>query len=57
MNILLVIGGYNWTVVVVESRNYYIEALEEASVNDDVSEFAKFINILRNKQQIEAPTI
>ena len=36
-------GGYNWTVVPVERRKEYMKALEKASVEGDISEFAKVI--------------
>lgn len=33
MNVMLASGGYPWTVIPVERRNEYLNALEEASVN------------------------
>ena len=44
MNVLLAAGGYPWTVIRVESRDEYMSALESASVDDDLSKFARFIS-------------
>ncbi len=43
MNVMLASGGYPWTVIPVEERDNYMKALEAASVDRDISEFAKFI--------------
>ena len=43
LNAMLASGGYNWTVVPVERRKEYMKALEKASVEGDISEFAKVI--------------
>jgi Fic family protein len=43
MNVLLASGGIPWTVVRVEDRTEYLNALDRASVNADASPFAKFI--------------
>ena len=43
MNIMLASGGYSWTVVRVEDRQAYMEALEHASVGQTVEPFAEFI--------------
>jgi fido (protein-threonine AMPylation protein) len=43
MNAMLASGGYPWTVVPVEDRTRYLEALESASVDMDVQPFARFI--------------
>ena len=44
MNIMLASGGYPWVIVKVDERATYMEALEEASVNNDITKFAKFIS-------------
>ncbi|HSA59558.1 MAG TPA: Fic family protein [bacterium] len=43
MNLMLVSGGYNWTVIRVERRKEYMESLEQASVHEDIAPFAKLI--------------
>lgn len=43
MNVMLASGGYPWTVIPVEKRDDYLTALEKASVNQEIDEFAKFI--------------
>ena len=43
MNVMLASGGYPWTVVPVEQRSEYMEALEAASVKSDIIPFAKFL--------------
>jgi hypothetical protein len=46
MNVMLASGGYPWTVIPVESRTTYMHALEQASVNQNIEPFAKFIGYL-----------
>jgi hypothetical protein len=36
-------GGYPWTVVPVGDRRTYMEALESASVREDIVPFADFL--------------
>ena len=48
MNIMLVSGGYPWTVIPVEERNNYMDALEQASVEQNIKPFAEFIVRLVN---------
>lgn len=43
MNFLLIQGGYPWAVVKNSNRSEYMQALESASVNNDIQPFAKFI--------------
>jgi Fic/DOC family len=43
MNAMLASGGYPWTVIRVEDRTPYLQALESASVGEDIAPFAKFI--------------
>jgi hypothetical protein len=43
MNVLLASGGYPWTVVRVEDRTEYLNALESASIDVDLRHFANFI--------------
>lgn len=44
MNVMMASGGYHWTVIEYKDRKEYMEALEKASVNKDISVFAKFIS-------------
>ena len=46
MNAMLASGGYPWTVVPVESRNTYMEALEIASTRQEIKPFATFLAFL-----------
>jgi hypothetical protein len=43
MNVMLASGGFRWAVIPKEKRNEYMEALEEASVNQDISRFTEFV--------------
>jgi hypothetical protein len=46
MNVMLASGGYPWTVIPVERREEYMQALEKASVGQDIEPFAKFLGLL-----------
>ncbi|MEM9574254.1 MAG: Fic family protein [Pseudomonadota bacterium] len=46
MNVMLASGGYPWTVVPVERREDYMQALESASVKGVIAPFAKFLGSL-----------
>ena len=46
MNVMLSSGGYPWTVIPVEERDTYMNALEQASVGQNIEPFAKFIAYL-----------
>lgn len=48
-NTMLASGGYSWTVVPVEKRDAYMAALEKASVDGDITDFAKFLGELVKK--------
>src|ERR1051325_1933496 len=43
MNLMLASGGYPWTVIPVADRRIYFEALEKASVGDDIVPFTAFL--------------
>lgn len=43
MNLMMAAGGYSWTVVPVERRSEYMEALEVASVEQNIGPLTKFI--------------
>jgi fido (protein-threonine AMPylation protein) len=49
MNVMLASGGFSWTVIPVEKRKEYMGALEKASVNQEIEDFAKFIAVLIEK--------
>jgi hypothetical protein len=46
MNVMLASGGYPWTVIPVEERKIYMEALEKASVENDIEPFAAYLAYL-----------
>ncbi len=49
MNAMLASGGYPWTVVPLDQRKAYMQALEKASVEQDITDFAAFVaNLVRN---------
>ena len=43
MNVMLVTGNHPWRIVTVEERTSYMAALEKASIEGDISDFAKII--------------
>ncbi|MBX9786946.1 MAG: Fic family protein [Alphaproteobacteria bacterium] len=43
MNVMLVAGGWPWAIISMENRMTYFEALEEASVHQNIVPFAQFI--------------
>jgi Fic family protein len=46
MNTMFASGGYPWTIVPLEKRQNYMEALEQASVHQDIVPFTKFLGSL-----------
>ncbi|MBX9811863.1 MAG: Fic family protein [Burkholderiales bacterium] len=54
MNLMLVPAGHVWTVIPVERRNEYMEALEQASSFSNIAPFAHFVAELAG-QQAKAP--
>ncbi|WP_270373643.1 Fic family protein [Marinicauda sp. Alg238-R41] len=46
MNAMLAAGGYPWTVIPVEKRAAYMEALEQASVHENIVPFSEFLGTL-----------
>lgn len=48
-NTVLASGGYSWTLVPVEQRDVYMAALERASVDGDIQDFASFLGALVEK--------
>jgi len=49
MNVMLASGDYPWTVIPVEQREEYMQALERASVGQDIEPFARFLGYLVNE--------
>lgn len=49
MNVMLASGGYSWIVVPLEKRNEYMTSLEKASVEQNITDFTKFIAGLMEK--------
>ncbi len=43
MNLMLISGGYNWTVIRNSERSRYMAALETASTENDIKPFAQFV--------------
>ena len=50
MNSQLVTGGYPWVVVPVERRQEYMAALEKASVEEEIGDFARFVGRLMSQR-------
>lgn len=50
MNVMMVSGGYPWTVIPLERRADYMAALEAASVGQDIKPFAGFLSGLLAKK-------
>lgn len=55
MNVMLASGGYPWTVIPVEMRAEYMEALEKASVSQDITPLTNFIGHLVNEGMKGSP--
>ncbi len=49
MNAMLISGGFNWTIIPVEKRSEYMNALEEGSVKGNITDFTRFIASLQIK--------
>ena len=43
MNAMLASGGYSWTIIPVEKRDEYMEVLEQASVEQNIIPFTRFL--------------
>jgi Fic family protein len=43
MNVALASGGYPWTVIRMEDRDEYLQALDRASIDLDIAPFAKYV--------------
>jgi len=56
MNVMLAAGGYPWTVVPLDKRDAYMAALENASVQQDITPFASFLGHLVSDSLEGKPT-
>ena len=54
-NTMMASGGYPWTVIPVTERNSYVNALEKASVGEDIAPFADFLAGLVKKRLAGEP--
>ena len=50
MNVMLAAGGYQWTVLPVNTRDQYMPALEAASVEQDIGPFTNYLGELVRAQ-------
>ena len=50
MNTMLASGGYPWTIIPVERRDEYMQALEQASVGQDITAFVSLLSYLVNER-------
>ena len=55
MNTMMASGGYPWAVIPVTDRNAYVNALEKASVGEDIVPFADFLAGLVQKRLAGEP--
>ena len=55
MNTMMASGGYPWTIIPVTDRNAYVNALEKASVGEDIAPFADFLAGLVKKRLAGEP--
>ncbi|MBY0292021.1 MAG: Fic family protein [Alphaproteobacteria bacterium] len=46
MNIMMAAGGYPWTIIPVSRRSEYMNALEQASCENNIVDFTRFIKSL-----------
>ncbi len=56
MNVMLASGGYPWTVLPVEDRSEYMAALEAASAEQNIDQFAAYLARLVQAQLEGRPT-
>jgi hypothetical protein len=55
LNLMLARGGWPWTVVTMDSRKRYMEALEDASVRKNIKPFTAVISELVDQQLTVVP--
>jgi hypothetical protein len=49
-------GGWPWTIVTLDARKRYMEALEDASVRKNIKPFTRIICELVQQQLLAAPS-
>ena len=57
MNLMLTAAGYSWTIVPVERRDVYMEALEDASVRQDIGPFTDVLRGLTDQGRKTPPSM
>ena len=57
MNLMLTTAGYPWTIIPVERRAVYMEALEDASVRQDIGPFTDFLSGLTDHGRNPPPAM
>jgi len=55
LNLMLARGGWPWTIVTMDSRKRYMDALEEASVRKNIGPFTAVISELVGQQLLAEP--
>jgi fido (protein-threonine AMPylation protein) len=55
MNLMMAAGGYPWTVIPLPQRKTYMEALEQASVGENIAPFTVFLAGLVEKRLAGEP--
>lgn len=55
MNALFASAGYPWVVIRVDERTLYLEALEQASVGNDLRPFARFVKAQMELSALTTP--
>lgn len=55
MNVMLAAGGYQWTVLPVNTRDRYMSALEAASIDQNIAPFTDYLAELVQAQQSGNP--
>jgi Fic family protein len=55
MNLMMAAGGYPWTVIPVAERKAYMNALEKASVGEEIGPFTDFLAGLVTKRLAGEP--
>ncbi len=43
MNLMFASGGYPWTVIRVQDRDKYLNALDRASIDSEIGPFSRFV--------------
>ena len=57
MDLMLTAAGYSWTIVPVERRDVYMEAIEDASVRQDIGPFTDFLSGLTDQGRKTPPAM